>query len=87
MLLEVEVSTEALAANLAGEGLFIIVCVHVEGQVVYLMESFRTNGTFVRLFAAVCQFVVLVVALLVEALAAIFADEGFVAGVDAGVCI
>lgn len=87
VLLEIEVSTKALSANLTGERFFIVVCVHVEGQIVDLVESFRTDGALVSLFAAVRQFVILVVALLVETLAAILADEGLVAGVDAGVCI
>lgn len=87
MLLEVEVSAEALAADLAGEWFFVVVGVHVEGEVVDLVEGFRADGAFVSLFPAVSELVVLVIALLMEALAAVFADEGLISGVDPGVCI
>lgn len=61
MLLEVKVPAEALAARGAGEGLLVVVGVHVEGQVVDLVEGLVANGTFVLLLAAVGQLVILVV--------------------------
>ena len=39
MLLEVEVSAEPFAADAAGEGLLVVVRVHVEGEVVHLVEG------------------------------------------------
>lgn len=87
MLLEVKVSAKALAADLAGEWLFVVVGVHVEGEVVDLVESFRAHCTLISFFAAVRELVILVIALLMEALAAVFADEGLISGVDSGVCI
>lgn len=87
MLLEVEVSAKALAADLAGEWLFIVVGVHVEGEVVDLVEGFRAHCTLISFFTAVRELVILVIALLMEALAAVFADEGLISGVDPGVCI
>lgn len=87
MLLEVEVSAKALAADLAGEWLFVVVGVHVEGEVVDLVEGFRAHSTLISFFTAVRELVILVIALLVEALAAVFADEGLISGVDPGVCI
>lgn len=61
--------------------------VHVEGQVVDLVEGLVADGTFVLLLAAVGQLVVLVVPFLVKAFAAKFADEGLVARVDADVSV
>lgn len=87
MLLEVEVSAEALAADLAGEWLFVVVGVHVEGEVVDLVEGFRAHCTLISFFTAVREFVVLVIALLMETLAAVFADEGLISGVDTSMCI
>lgn len=61
MLLQVEVATEALAAGGTGEGLLVVVCVHVEGEVVHLVERLAADGTLELLLAAVRQLVVLVV--------------------------
>lgn len=61
VLLEVKVPAEALAARGAGEGLLVVVGVHVEGQVVDLVEGLVADGAFVLLLAAVGQLVVLVV--------------------------
>ena len=85
MFLEVEVATESLAAHGAGEGLLVVVGVHVEGEVVDLVEGLVADATLVLLLSAVGELVVLVVALLVEALAAVLADERLVALVDAHV--
>lgn len=43
VLLQVEVATEALAADPAGERLLLVVCVHVERQVVDLVERLQTD--------------------------------------------
>lgn len=61
----------------------VVVCVHVECEVVDLMECLVAYDAFVGLFDAVRQFVVLVVALLVESFAAMFADERLESGVNA----
>ena len=61
VFLQVEVAAEALAAGGAGEGLLVVVSVHVEGQVVDLMEGLVADGAFVLLLPAVSQLVVLVV--------------------------
>lgn len=82
MLLEVEVATKALCANLAGERFLIVVCVHVKGKIVHLMKGLVADVTLVRFVAAVCQFVVFVVSLLMESFATEFADEWFVSGVN-----
>lgn len=87
VLLQIEVPAEALSADAASERLPFVVCVHMKRQIVYLVESFVANTALVRLLAAVSQTVVLVVALLVEALAAEFADERFVSGVYSRVSI
>ena len=49
------------AASGARERLLVVVGVHVEGQVVDLVEGLVANGTFVLLLAAVGQLVILVV--------------------------
>lgn len=61
MFLQVKVSAEAFPTGGTGEGLLVIVCVHVECQVVHLMECFAADGTFELLFPAVGQLMVLVV--------------------------
>ncbi len=61
VLLQVKVAAEALATGDAGEGLLVVVRVHVEGQVVDLMEGLVADGALVLLLPAVRQLVVLVV--------------------------
>lgn len=61
--------------------------VHVESQIVHLMEGFVANTTLVSLFAAVSQFVIFIVTLLVESFTTVFADPGFVSRVDSYMCI
>lgn len=61
VFLQVEVAAESLPAGGAGEGLFVVVCVHVEREVVDLMERLVADGAFVLLLAAVRQLVVLIV--------------------------
>lgn len=78
VLLEVEVPAEPLAANGAGEGLLVVVRVHVECEVVDLVEGLVADAALVRLLPAVGQLVVLVVALLVEPLPAELARERLV---------
>ena len=85
MFLEVKVAAEALAAERTGEWLLVVVGVHVEGEVIHLVEGLVTYTTAVLLLGAVRQFVVLVVALLVEALAAELTHKGLIAGVNAHV--
>lgn len=85
VLLQVKVPTESFGADLARVRFFIVVRVHVEGEIVDLMEGFVADIAFVRLVAAVRQLVVLVIALLVETLAAVLAHERFVARMNPGV--
>jgi len=85
VLLEVEVPAKALAADLAGERLLVVVRVHVEGEIVDLMECLVANVALVRLLAAVRELVILVVALLVKTLAAELTDEWLKVGVYARV--
>ena len=61
VLLQVKVPAEALAAGGAGEGLLVVVRVHVEGQVVHLVEGLVADGALELLLPAVRQLVVLVV--------------------------
>ncbi len=85
VFLEVEIAAESLAADATSEGFLLVVRVHVEGEVVDLVEGFVADDAFVGLFDAVRQFVVLVVAILVEALAAELADERLESGVESHV--
>lgn len=61
VLFQVKVPAEALPAGGAGEGLLVVVRVHVEGEVVHLVERFAADGALELLLAAVRQLVVLVV--------------------------
>lgn len=61
MFFQVKVPTETFAAGRTGEGFLVVVSVHVEGQVIDLVESFVADATFELLFPAVSQLVVLVV--------------------------
>lgn len=61
VLLQVKVPAEALATGGAGEGLLVVVRVHVEGEVVHLVEGLVADGALELLLTAVCQLVVLVV--------------------------
>ena len=62
MLLEVKVPAEALGADGARERLLVVVCVHVEGEVVHLVERLVADRALVLFLRAVRQLVVLVVA-------------------------
>ncbi len=77
MFLEVKVATEALSTVVARERSLGTVGVHMEGEIVGLVKSFATQGALVLLFAVMRQLVVLVVALLVEALSTDLASEWF----------
>lgn len=61
VLLQVEVAAEAFATSGAGEGLLVVVRVHVEGQIVDLVEGLIADGALVLFLPAVRQLVVLVV--------------------------
>lgn len=61
VLLQVKVAAEAFPTRGAGEGFLVIVRVHVECQVVDLMEGLVADGALVLLLPAVGQLVVLVV--------------------------
>lgn len=61
MFLEVEVAAEAFAACGAREWLLVVVRVHVEGEVVDLVEGLAADGAFKLLLTAVRQLVVFVI--------------------------
>ena len=56
--------------------------VHVERQIVDLMKRLIAYGTFVLFFSGMRQFVVLIIALLVESLSTDFTVPGFIVLVD-----
>lgn len=85
VLLQIKVAAESLRAYFALERLLVIVRVHMECQIVDLMKRLVTNLTFIRLLARVRQFVILVIPLLMEALAAELADVRLVPIVNSGV--
>lgn len=62
MLLEVKVPAEAFAAGGAGEGLLVVVGVHVEGQIVHLVKSLVADIALELLLPAVSQLVIFVIA-------------------------
>lgn len=61
MLLEVKVPTEALATRGASERLLVVVSVHVEGEVVHLVESLVADIALELLLPAVGQLVIFVI--------------------------
>lgn len=87
VLLEIEVPAEPFSADAACEGFPLVVRVHVEGQVVDLVEGFVADAAFVRLLPAVGQSVVLVVAFLVEPFTTELADERLVTSMDPGMSV
>lgn len=70
-----EIAAESFGTELAHVGLRRVVGVHVEGEVIRMMEGLMTHRTLVPLLTTVCQFVVLVVAVLMKPLSAVFTDE------------
>ena len=75
VLLQIKVAAKTFTTDAASERLLVIVRMHVKGQVVDLVEGLVADDALVGLLHAVCQLVILVVALLVETLAAKLADE------------
>ncbi len=61
VLFQVKVPAEAFPADPTGEGLLVVVRVHVKREVIDLMEGFATDWTLVLFLAAVGQFVILVI--------------------------
>lgn len=61
MLLQIKVSTEAFPTGYTSKRLLIVVSMHMKSQIINLMKGFVANCTFILLFAAVRQFVILVV--------------------------
>lgn len=79
VLLEIEISAESFGADFTRERFLVVVGVHVKGKIVDLVKCLVTNAAFVCLIATVRQFVVLVVALLVESFATELANVGLIA--------
>jgi len=75
MLLQVEVPAKALAADFTGERFFVIMRVHMESEIINLMECLVADVALVRLLSAVRQFVIFIVALLMKPFAAKFANK------------
>lgn len=63
----------------------VVVRVHVKRQIVDLVKGFVANDALVGLFDRMSQFVILVVAFLMESFAAMFANERFETGVNSDV--
>lgn len=61
VLLQIEVAAETFPAGGAGEGLFVVVRVHVKGEVVDLVKGLVADGALILFLSTVRQFVVLVV--------------------------
>lgn len=61
--------------------------VHMESQIIYLMEGFVAYRTLKLFFSGMSKFMILIIAFLVETLATEFAHVRFVAQVNAHVCI
>lgn len=85
MFLQVEVPAEAFAALFACVWLRVIMRVHVECEIVHLMECFVADVTFVGLFPCVCQSMIFIVSLLMETFSAELANPRLEANVNANV--
>ena len=82
MLFEIKVSAESFTTDGASERFLFLMGVHVECQIVYLVESLVAYVTFIRFLSAMGQTVVLVVALLVEPFPAELTHERLEVSVD-----
>lgn len=82
VFLKVEVSAETLSAYTASERFPFIVCVHMEGQVVHLVECFVADRAFVRFLPTVGESVVFIVSFLVKTFSTKLTNEGLVTCVD-----
>ena len=87
MFLEIKVPTKSFLAYAARVWLLFIVCMHVEREIVHLVESLITYITLVLLLRAVREFMVLVIPFLVKAFTAEFAREWLVIQVNTHVCV
>lgn len=85
MLLQIEVPAEALCADFALKRFLVVVRVHVECQIIDLMERLVTYLAFVRLLSAMRQLVILIIPFLMEALPAELANIGLITIVYSGV--
>lgn len=82
VLFQVEISTKSFPTSFTGEGLLVVVRVHVESKVVDLVEGLIANGALERFLSAVGEFVIFVISLLVKAFPTVLTDKGFVPIVD-----
>ena len=87
MFFQVKVTAKPLATNVTSERLLLVMRVHVERQIIDLVECFVTYITLVLLLGTMGQFVIFIITFLVKAFAAEFAHVRFVAGVDAHVSV
>lgn len=62
MFFQIKVPTKAFPASPARERLLVVVRVHVEGQVIDLVEGFAADRALELFLAAVRQFVIFVIA-------------------------
>ena len=85
MFLEIEIPAKSLHANLAVVWFLFIVSMHVEGEVIYLVERLRAYATFVRLLLTMRQSVVLIISLLVKSLSTHLTHPRFVSKMNAHV--
>lgn len=87
VLLEVEIATKSFVTNRTLKGFLFVMGVHVEGQVVDLVEGFIAYVTFIRFFARMREFMILIVAFLVKTFATKLAYPRFVSLMDSNVSI
>lgn len=87
VFLQIEIPTESFGAYFARVGFLVIVGMHVECEIVDLVEGFVANVTLVCFFSAVRQLMVLVIALLMEPFAAVFANKWLVSSMNSSVSV
>lgn len=54
VLFQIEVPAKSFRADIAGIRLFVVVSVHVKGEIIDLVERLVTDCTLVLLLCAVC---------------------------------
>lgn len=87
MFFKVKIPAESLAAFLACKWLLVIMRVHVESEIVHLMESLAADVALEGLLPSVSESVIFIIALLMKTLAANIAHKRLVTSVDADVSV
>lgn len=87
MFLQVEISAESLVAGRTSERLLVCVRMHMESQIIRLIEALLTYGTLKSLLIVMSQPMISVVSILMERLSTDVTDVRFSSQVNSNVCV